>query len=154
MTAAPSVPSLLTLRCQGREGLPRLADRTQPWGPHLDAALLPCLCQVLAAAAKLRNQSQKHRHLHSTSVESGVRLKGSSGPLAWPFLFSPETQGLLLHQKPLRRRFRPGGWLTSKPDLGPALGLGKGRGPGDRAGHLGPDSGSPDTSNVRSKWSV
>ena len=87
MTAAPSFPSLLTLRCQGREGLPRLADRTQPWGPHLDAALLPCLCQVLAAAAKLRNQSQKHRHLHSTSVESGVRLKGSSGPPAWPFLF-------------------------------------------------------------------
>lgn len=41
----------------------------------------------------------------------------------------------------------------AKPHLGPPLGLGKGRGPGDRAGCLGPPSGSSDTSNVRSKWS-
>lgn len=109
----------------------------------------PCLCQGLVAAAKPRNPSQKHGHLHSTSVEFGVPLKVAQGlwpaGQVWAFLFSPETWGPLLGQTPreegsgLTAAFELGGWVTARPPWGPALGLGKGRAWGtgqDAPGHL------------------
>lgn len=139
MTAAPSFPSLLTLCFQGWEGLPWLADHPRPWSPQLAAVLLPCLCQMPEAAAKPGNQSQKPRHLRSTS---GIFSKGTRGlrrhtGQAGPSLLSPGTWGPLLDQKSQNRRNRPnsslqtGWWVSAKPHLGPHW-VGERKGPRGR----------------------
>lgn len=144
MTAAPSFPSLLTLCFQGREGLPWLANCARPWSPQLDAVRLPCLCQMPVAAAKLRNQSQKHEHLFSIAMELGVSLEGYSGALAGLALSSlPRDWGSLLDQKALTGSNRPDSSLwTGRVGTGGVL-PGTHTGPGegtrrteqDAAGH-------------------
>lgn len=100
MTAAPSFPSLLTLFFQGREGLPWLADLAQAWSPQLDAVLLPWLGRVLAAAAKLRDQSQKPPFGLGGIGGQSPRILRGSGPQGRPGpFFSLQRPGPLSWMK-------------------------------------------------------
>ena len=120
MTAAPSFPSLLTLCFQGREGLPWLAHLAQPWSPPAGC------CAPALAGPSAGSSCQAEGPEPETSIQPrwnwGSVSKDTQGlwptGQAWPFLFSPETWAPLLDEKPLRRRFRSGGWVTAKPHLG------------------------------------
>lgn len=69
----------------------------------LDVVLSPYLCQMLAAAAKLKQPSQEHRQLCFNAAEFGV--KDSGGNLA--LLLTLETWIFLLTPRSLSTRDRP-----------------------------------------------
>lgn len=125
-----SFPSLLTLCFQGWEEQPWLANHAHRWSSQLEAVLLPRLCQMPAAAAKLKDESQKHEYFCSTLVELGIRGSGPQAGLV-PFLSLHRPWVLSWIKKPrtevtsLTAASRLGGQVMAESHLGSTLGMGE-----------------------------
>lgn len=99
MTAAPAFPSLLTLRLQGWEGLPQLADHATSSLEPPAGCCVPCL-SVPTASGSCQTRNTDTSILPQQNLGSVSRdAQGLwSTEQAWLFPLSPETWGPLWDQ--------------------------------------------------------